>query len=141
MKRNLFLGATTLFMFLNCGEERDDDNKQQNTIGQKIIGTWTIEKRESNGTDVPASAPCPYLGNFIFGSDQKLYENYSSVVNNNCITETDSYTYSIDENNKKITTKNIQNDVLFYIVLSLSDKELILVNTEGNDTTKYTFRK
>jgi hypothetical protein len=29
MKRNLFLGATTLFMFLNCGEDRDDDNTQK----------------------------------------------------------------------------------------------------------------
>lgn len=141
MKRNLFLGATTLFMFLNCGEERDDDNTQQITIGQKIIGTWTIVKRESNGTNVPASTPCPNLGSFVFGSNQKLYENYSSAVNNICVTDTDSYKFTIDENSKKITTQNSQNDVLIYVVSSLSDKELILVNTEGSDITKYTFSK
>lgn len=141
MKRNLFLGATTLFMFLNCGEGRDDDNTQQNTSSQKIIGTWIIQKRESNGTNVPASASCPNLGSFVFGSDQKLYENYNSAVNNICVTDTDSYRFTIDENSKKITTQNSQNDVLIYVVSSLSDKELILVNTEGSDITKYTFSK
>lgn len=141
MKRNLFLGAATLFMFLNCGEDRDDDNTQQNTISQKIIGTWTIIKKENNGTNIPASTPCPNLGNFIFDSNQNLLENYSSVVNNSCITETDSYKFTIDENSKKITTKNSQNDVLVYAISSLSDKELILVNTEGSDITKYTLSK
>jgi hypothetical protein len=114
---------------------------KKNTISQKIIGTWTIVKKESNGINVPASAPCPNLGNFIFDSNQNLLENYSSVVNNSCVTDTDSYKFTIDENIKKITTKNSQNDVSVYTVSSLSDKELILVNTEGNDTTKYTFSK
>lgn len=141
MKRNLFLGVATLLMFLNCGEERDDDNARQNIISQKIIGTWTIVKKESNGTNVHASTPCPNLGNFIFDSNQNLLENYSSVVNNSCVTNTDSYKFTIDENIKKITTENSQNDVSVYTVSSLSDKELILVNTEGNDTTKYIFSK
>lgn len=141
MKRNLLLGAIASLMFLSCGKDRDEDNTQQNTISQKIIGTWTIVKKESNGTNVPASLPCPNFGNFVFGSDYKLSENLSSVVNNNCVTDSDSYTYSVDENSKKITAKNQQNDVLAYVVSSLSDKELILLNTEGSDTTKYTFSK
>ena len=128
-------------MLLSCGEDRDDDNKQQNTISQKIVGTWTIVKKESNGTNVPTSPPCTNLGNFVFGSDFKLSENYASVVNSNCFTDSDNYTYSVDENNKKITTKNVQNDVLVYTISSLSDKELILLNIEGSDATKYTFRK
>ncbi|REC69751.1 hypothetical protein DRF58_12240 [Epilithonimonas hispanica] len=49
--------------------------------------------------------------------------------------------FSVDENSKKITTKNAQNDVLVYTISSLSDKELILLNTEGGDTTKYTLTK
>ena len=141
MKRNIFLGATTLFLFLNCGEDRDDENTQQNTISQKIIGTWTIVKKESNGINVPASTPCLNLGNFIFDSNQNLLENHSSVVNNSCVTDTDSYKFTIDENSKKVTTKNPQNDVLVYAVSSLSDKELVLGNTEVSDTTKYTFSK
>ena len=128
-------------MLLSCGEDRDDDNKQQNTISQKIVGTWTIVKKESNGTNVPTSPPCTNLGNFVFGSDFKLSENYASVVNSNCFTDSDNYTYSVDENNKKITTKNVQNDVLVYTISSLSDKELILFNTEGSDSTKYVFSK
>ena len=35
MKRNLFLGAIASLMLLSCGEDRDDDNTQQNTISQK----------------------------------------------------------------------------------------------------------
>lgn len=141
MKKNLLVGATAFLALLSCGEDRDEDNTQQTTISQKITGTWTIIKKESNGMNISASLPCQNLGNFVFGSDQKLYENYNSVVNNNCITETDSYTYSVDENSKKITTKNQQNDVLVYTISSLSDKELILLNMEGSDTTKYTFSK
>ena len=128
-------------MLLSCGEDRDDDNTQQNTISQKIVGTWTIVKKESNGTNVPTSPPCTNLGNFVFGSDFKLSENHNSVVNSNCVTDSDNYTYSVDENNKKITAKNVQNDVLVYTISSLSDKELILFNIEGSDATKYTFRK
>ena len=86
-------------------------------------------------------APCVNLGSFVFNSDQKLYENYNAVVNNNCIVDTDSYSYSIDENDKKITTENQQNDVLIYVVSKLSDNELVLVNKEGSDTTKYTLSK
>jgi hypothetical protein len=141
MKRNLFLGAIASLMLLSCGEDRDDDNTQQNTISQKIVGTWTIVKKESNGTNVSASLPCTNLGNFVFGSDFKLSENHSSVVNSNCFTDSDNYTYSVDENNKKITTKNVQNDVLVYTISSLSDKELTLLNTEDGDTTKYTLTK
>ena len=59
----------------------------------------------------------------------------------NCVRDSDNYTYSVDENNKKITAKNVQNDVLVYTISSLSDKELILLNMEGSDTTKYTFSK
>lgn len=141
MKRNLFLVAIASLMLLSCGEDRDEDNTQQNTISQKIIGTWTIVKKESNGTNVSVSLPCPNLGNFVFGSDFKLSENHSSVVDSNCVTDIDNYNYSIDENSKTIITKNAQNDVLVYTISSLSDKELILLNTEGNDTTKYTFSK
>ena len=141
MKRNLFLGAIASLMLLSCGEDRNEDITKKNTISQKIIGTWTIVKKESNGTNVSASLPCPNLGNFVFGSDFKLSENHSSVVNSNCVTDSDNYTFSVDENSKKITTKNAQNDVLVYTISSLSDKELVLINTESNDTTKYTFSK
>ena len=93
MKRNLLLGAIASLMLLSCGEDRDDDNKQQNTISQKIVGTWTIVKKESNGINVPTSPPCTNLGNFVFGSDFKLSENHSSVVNSNCFTDSDNYTF------------------------------------------------
>ena len=141
MKRKLFLGAITLYMLQACGEDRDEDNAVISTISQKIIGTWTIVKKESNGTNVPASLPCLNLGNFVFDSNNKLFENHNSVVNNHCITDTDNYTFSVDENNKKITAKNTQNDVLIYSVSSLSENELVLVNSEGSNTTKYTFSK
>ena len=141
MKRKLFLGAITLYMLQACGEDRDEDNAVISTISQKIIGTWTIVKKESNGTNVPASLPCSNLGNFVFEPDKKLFENHNSVVNNNCVTDTDTYTYSVDENSKKITAKNTQNDVLIYAIKSLSDNELILVNTEANDVIQYTLSK
>lgn len=141
MKRNLLLRAITSLILLSCGEDCNEDNTEQNTISQKIIGTWIIVKKESNGTNVPVLAPCVNLGSFVFNSDQKLYENYNAVVNNNCIVDTDSYSYSIDENDKKITTENQQNDVLIYVVSKLSDNELVLVNKEGSDTTKYTLSK
>ncbi|MCW3168748.1 hypothetical protein OMO38_09465 [Chryseobacterium sp. 09-1422] len=136
MKRNLLLRAITSLVLLSCGEDRNEDNTQQNTISQKIIGTRIIVKKESNGISVPVLAPWENLGSFVFSSDQKLYENYSAVINNNCIVDTNSYSYSIDENGKKITTKNQQNDVLIYLILNVSDIELVLVNTEGSDTTK-----
>ena len=66
-----------------------------------------------------------------------LIEKYSL----NCVRDSDNYTYSVDENNKKITGKNVQNDVLVYTISSLSDKELTLFNTEGSDSTKYVFSK
>ena len=141
MLKNMWIGATALLAVSSCGEDRDDDNATQAPIHQKIIGTWTIVKKESNGTNIPASSPCLNLGNFIFDYNNKLYENHSSVVNNNCTTDTDNYTYSVDENNKKITAKNALNDVLIYSVSSLSENELILLNSEGNDVTKYTFSK
>ena len=128
-------------MLLSCGEDRDDDNTQQNTISQKIVGTWTIVKKESNGTNVSASLPCTNLGNFVFGSDFKLSENHSSVVNSNCFTDSDNYTFLLMKIVRKSQLKNAQNDVLVYTISSLSDKELILLNIEGSDATKYTFRK
>lgn len=141
MKINLFFGTAVVFMLLSCGEDRDEDTTVQTTISKKIVGTWTIVKKESNGTNVPASLPCLNLGNFVFDSNNKLFENHNSAVNNNCITDTDNYTFSVDENNKKITAKNAQNDVLIYTVSSLSENELILVNKEGSDITKYTLKK
>jgi len=42
---------------------------------------------------------------------------------------------------RKSQLKNAQNDVIVYSISSLSDKELIWLNTEGGDTTKYTFSK
>jgi hypothetical protein len=141
MLKNMWIGATALLAVSSCGEDRDDDNATQATIHQKIVGTWTIVKKESNGTNVPASLPCLNLGNFVFDSNNKLFENHNSVVNNNCITDTDNYTFTVDENNKKITAKNTQNDVLIYSVSSLSENELVLVNSEGSNTTKYTFSK
>lgn len=52
MKRNLLLRAITSLILLSCGEDRNEDNTEQNTISQKIIGTWIIVKKESNGTNV-----------------------------------------------------------------------------------------
>lgn len=141
MLKNIWIGAIALLAVSSCGEDRDEDNAVQTKISEKIVGTWTIVKKESNGTTVPASLPCLNLGNFVFDSNNKLFENHNSVVNNNCITDTDNYTFSVDENNKKITAKNTQNDVLIYSVSSLSENELVLVNSEGSDTTKYTFSK
>ena len=141
MLKNIWIGAIALLAVSSCGEDRDDDTTEQTTISKKIVGTWTIVKKESNGTNVPASLPCLNLGNFLFDYNNKLFENHNSVVTNNCITDTDNYTFSVDENNKKITAKNTQNDVLIYVVSSLSENELVLVNSEGSDTTKYTFSK
>jgi len=141
MLKNIWIGAIALLALSSCGEDRDEDTTEETTISQKIVGTWTIVKNESNGINVPASLPCPNLGNFVFEPDKKLFENHKSVVNNNCVTDTDTYTYSVDENSKKITAKNTQNDVLIYAIKSLSDNELVLVNSEGSDTTKYTLSK
>ena len=141
MLKNIWIGAIALLAVSSCGEGRDEDNAVQTEISKKIVGTWTIVKKESNGTNVPASLPCLNLGNFVFNSNNKLFENHNSVVNNNCITDTDNYTFTVDENNKKITAKNTQNDVLIYSVSSLSENELVLVNSEGSNTTKYTFSK
>ena len=141
MLKNIWIGAIALLALSSCGEYRDEDNAVQTKISKKIVGTWTIVKKESNGTNVPASLPCLNLGNFVFDSNNKLFENHNSGVNNNCITDTDNYTFTVDENNKKITAKNTQNDVLIYVVSSLSENELVLVNSEGSDTTKYTFSK
>ena len=141
MKKNLFIGATALLTVLSCGEDRDDDNTQEATISQKIVGTWAITKKENNGVIVPASNPCQNHGNFVFNSDKKLYENYNSVVNNNCVTDTDNFTYTIDESSKKITTKNSYGDQLVYTVSNLTDNEMVLINIEGNDSIKYTFKK
>ncbi len=141
MKGNLFLTTAALTLLLACGDDRNKDNVSTDTPSQKIIGTWTIVNKESNGINNIAALPCSALGSFVFSSDKKLQENYNTVVNNNCVTDTDSYMYSVDESNMRIIATNSQNDNVVYAISSLSDKVLILVNTEGTDTTKFTFNK
>ena len=141
MKKFLLVGISLLLTTLSCGEDRDDDNSQQSTLSQKIVGTWTITKKESNGINVPSSNPCQNQGNFVFNADKKLYENYNSVVNNTCVTDTDNNTYTVDETSNKITTKNSYGDQLVYAVSNLTDNEMVLTNVEGSDITKYTFSK
>lgn len=65
----------------------------------------------------------------MFDSNNKLLENHNSVVNNNCITDTDNYTFTVDENNKKITAKNTQNDVLIYRAKFGRKNELVCANS------------
>lgn len=141
MKKFLLVGITLLLTTLSCGEDRDDENTQQTTLSQKIVGNWTITKKESNGVNVPASNPCQNLGNFIFNADKKLYENHNSVVNNSCVTDTDNYTYIVDETSNKVTAKNPYGDQMIYTVSNLTDNGMVLTNVEGSDTTKYTFSK
>ena len=135
----------TAFMTLSLNSCRSENNEAQTesvvTISQKIIGTWTITKKETNGVNIPPSSLCPNHGNFVFTADKKLSENYNSNNGGSCSTDTDISTYTIDENSKKITTKNSQNDVLIYNISTLTDNQLILINTEGSDTIKYTFSK
>lgn len=140
MNKKLFFVTLALLTTFSCGEDRDDENTKE-TLSQKIVGTWTITKKESNNVNIPASNPCLNHGNFVFNADKKLYENYNSVVNNNCVTDTDNFTYTIDENSKKITTKNSDGDQLIYIVSNLTENGMVLTNVEENDTTKYTFSK
>ena len=85
--------------------------------------------------------PCQNLGNFVFSSDKKLAENHNSVVNNNCVTDTDNYTYIVDETSNKVTAKNSYGDQMIYTVSSLTDNGMVLTNVEGSDTIKYTFSK
>ena len=141
MKKFLLVGITLLLTTLSCGEDRDDENTQQTTLSQKIVGNWTITKKESNGVNVPASNPCQNHGNFVFNADKKLYENHNSVVNNNCVTDTDNYTYIVDENSNKVTAKNSYGDQMIYVVSNLTDNGMVLTNVEGSDTIKYTFSK
>ena len=141
MKKLLFWGFVASLTLSSCGEDREDNNTQQATLSQKIVGTWTITKKESNGVNVRASNPCQNLGNFIFNADKKLYENHNSVVNNNCISETDNYTYAIDETSSKVTAKNSYGDQLVYTVSNLTNNSMVLTNVEGSDTTKFTFTK
>ena len=141
MKKFLLVGITLLLTTLSCGEDRDDENTQQTTLSQKIVGNWTITKKESNGVNVPASNPCQNHGNFVFNADKKLYENYNSVVNNSCVTDTDNYTYIVDETSNKVTAKNPYGDQMIYTVSNLTDNGMVLTNVEGSDTTKYTFSK
>ena len=49
MKKFLLVGITLLLTTLSCGEDRDDENTQQTTLSQKIVGNWTITKKETNG--------------------------------------------------------------------------------------------
>ncbi|MBB5334892.1 lipocalin-like domain-containing protein [Chryseobacterium koreense] len=141
MKKLLFFGLISSLTMFSCGEDREDDTTQQVTLSQKIIGTWTISKKESNGAIIPAQNPCTNHGNFVFNSDKKLYENYKSNVNGNCVTDTDSHTYTIDENSQMITAKNSYGDEMIYTVSNLTDKEMVLTNIEGSDITKYSFTK
>lgn len=141
MRKILFFGGIILLSLLSCGDDRSEDNTQPTATTQNIIGTWTISKKESNGINIPSTAPCQNHGSFIFKADKNLFENYNSVLNNNCVINTDNFTYTIDESAKKITTKNTQNDQTVYTISKITNTELILINTEGSDTTKYTFTK
>ena len=141
MRKFLLVAMAISVTAISCGEDREDDTTPQQTLNQKIVGTWTITKKESNGVNVPASNPCQNHGNFVFNADKKLYENHNSVVNNNCITETDNYTYTIDETSSKVTAKNSYGDQLVYTVSNLTNNSMVLTNVVGSDTTKYTFTK
>ena len=57
MKKILILGATALLTAISCGEDRDENNSQESTLSQKIVGNWTITKKETNGTIIPVSQP------------------------------------------------------------------------------------
>ena len=141
MRKLLLVAMTMSLTAISCGEDRDENTTQQPTLSQKIVGTWKITKKESNGVNIPASNPCQNLGNFVFSSDKKLAENHNSVVNNNCVTDIDNYTYIVDENSNKITAKNSYGDQMIYMVSNLTDNGMVLTNVEGSDTTKYTFSK
>ena len=141
MRKLLLVAMTMSLTAISCGEDRDENTTQQPTLSQKIVGTWKITKKESNGVNIPASNPCQNLGNFVFSSDKKLAENHNSVVNNNCVTDTDNYTYIVDENSNKVTAKNSYGDQMIYAVSNLTDNGMVLNNVEGSDTIKYTFSK
>ena len=141
MRKLLLVAMTMSLTAISCGEDRDENTTQQPTLSQKIVGTWKITKKESNGVNIPASNPCQNLGNFVFSSDKKLAENHNSVVNNNCVTDTDNYTYIVDENSNKVTAKNSYGDQMIYVVSNLTDNGMVLTNEEGSDTIKYTFSK
>ena len=141
MRKLLLVAMTISLTAISCGEDREDNTTQQPTLSQKIVGTWKITKKESNGVNIPASNPCQNLGNFVFSSDKKLAENHNSVVNNNCVTDTDNYTYIVDENSNKVTAKNSYGDQMIYVVSNLTDNGMVLTNVEGSDTIKYTFSK
>ena len=141
MRKLLLVAMTMSLTAISCGEDRDENTTQQPTLSQKIVGTWKITKKESNGVNIPASNPCQNLGNFVFSSDKKLAENHNSVVNNNCVTDTDNYTYIVDETSNKVTAKNSYGDQMIYTVSNLTDNGMVLTNVEGSDTTKYTFSK
>ena len=141
MRKLLLVAMTMSLTAISCGEDREDNSTQQPTLSQKIVGTWKITKKESNGVNIPASNPCQNLGNFVFSSDKKLAENHNSVVNNNCVTDTDNYTYIVDENSNKVTAKNSYGDQMIYVVSNLTDNGMVLTNVEGSDTIKYTFSK
>ena len=141
MRKLLLVAMTMSLTAISCGEDRDENTTQQPTLSQKIVGTWKITKKESNGVNIPASNPCQNLGNFVFSSDKKLAENHNSVVNNSCVTDTDNYTYIVDETSNKVTAKNPYGDQMIYTVSNLTDNGMVLTNLEGSDTTKYTFSK
>lgn len=141
MRKLLLVAMTMSLTAISCGEDRDENTTQQPTLSQKIVGTWKITKKESNGVNIPASNACQNLGNFVFSSDKKLAENHNSVVNNNCVTDTDNYTYIVDENSNKVTAKNSYGDQMIYAVSNLTDNGMVLTNVEGSDTIKYTFSK
>ena len=141
MRKLLLVAMTMSLTAISCGEDRDENTTQQPTLSQKIVGTWKITKKESNGVNIPASNPCQNLGNFVFSSDKKLAENHNSVVNNSCVTDTDNYTYIVDETSNKVTAKNPYGDQMIYTVSNLTDNGMVLTNVEGSDTTKYTFSK
>jgi len=141
MRKILLIAMAISLTATSCGEDREDNTNQQATLSQKIVGTWTITKKESNGVTIPVSQPCPNHGFFVFSSDKKLTENYKSATNNNCNTYSDNYNYVIDETAKKVTASNSLGDNMIYTISNLTDNEMILVNVEGSDTIKYTFSK
>lgn len=143
MKKKLFYGlaVVSLFTLNSCGEDREDNTEQQKTLSQKIIGTWTISQKETNGVVIPKPQMCQNHGNFIFKEEKKLFENYNSTVNNNCVTDTDLYNYSIDENSKKISATNGYGDNMTYTISTINDNTLTLIYKEGSETIKYSFTR
>ena len=82
MRKLLLVAMTMSLTAISCGEDRDENTTQQPTLSQKIVGTWKITKKESNGVNIPASNPCQNLGNFVFSQlahNTQIYESFAKV--------------------------------------------------------------